>query len=355
MINKLNSITPLLQQDWSLPCEPNAVPTLQNWLEKLSANIQSTDTNTATTIYPNVLTNQIPPTVLLSSSSSSRSPSPSTNDYDLYPKLSWSHTNAESLNISPLLIQKQHYTTSASESSAVHTPPPPPPSHGDYEEEEGDTIKPQFWSPSYIHSYSHDEILEKSPLFKQDTLSPSLAIDFSYNMPPSSSISEKATYFETCLTQSNPVVPSLDSSSNMSFVDKKEIVNLMNVFSSSESIKYKTQDKATTEKEEKVISHSSSSSVASSVIELPSDDEPQMIKYPTIQDDTPALNLYPAACEEEQDESEYCTEEEEETKSPYADLVELVEKLKLTKEEPTVKQRHITLVNELLRATSRVV
>ncbi|KAG2199565.1 hypothetical protein INT47_012165 [Mucor saturninus] len=328
MMDRLDSIAPLLQyNDWSLPCEPEAIPQLQNWLEQLSANIQTEDDN----IYPELLTTTKPVLFqqdLLSS-----------EDYDLYPKL----TNQ---NLCTTSSDKQN---SASESSYVHTPP--------HSSSSPLNLKPQFWSPGYITSPSYitspahvvsgnneassgyipsppanvppplpprptNRSLDDSmfvnyaeftqPEFTQPeytrpefqsieyAYTPSEAIDF--DTPTQYEQVEPNLVFETAKREEEET-PQPVLSTTGTFNQKKELVQMMNLFSSPHSdIVYKKQETITTT--------------------------------------TTAGSVYTTEGEEEE-------EEEEEEKCPYADLVGQIQNMKI--DEDAIRKRHALLVDTLTK------
>lgn len=305
MMDRLDSIAPLLQyNEWSLPCEPEAIPQLQNWLEQLSANIQTEEDS----IYPELLTAK--PVLFQQDLLSSE-------DYDLYPKL----TN-QNVWTSP---DKQH---SASESSYVHTPPPSSSSPLN--------LKPQFWSPGYLASSSSSSPssanvaspgyipspanipppLPPRPTTQDDTMfvnyteftqteyiqpeyTPSDAIDF--DTPTQYEQVEPNLVFETAKKEQElkpvPVLSTTDT-----FNQKKELVQMMNLFSSPlGKVTYK---------------------------------EPESISKTT------AGSVYTT------------DEEEEEEKCPYADLVGQIQNMKI--DEDTIRKRHALLVDNLTKRIAQM-
>lgn len=389
MMNRLNSIAPIMQypqsenNNWSLPCEPEAIPALQNWLEQLSANIQTDDNiysqikqENAMLTTPSFDQNTLltPPTHEKTQCYSPLSEQDQVHlllndDYDLYPKLDTSNmwaSSSASTGLSPSFIPHQ---TSASESSAVHSPLPPPDNFESTTPQSEKSTKPQLWSPGYIHS----------PLYNtqhaKDTLSDS---------PTTTEQTESSMYFKSSLTRSMPVVPSIASSSKSSFDNKKEIMHMINVFSSSDDIKYKpkekempTEDEKQTTFEEKVEDLNQQQEEtpitgtvlpsSNTITELPTTTNEPEIKYPSLNEDDVTSNnneedsadqsLYPRSHIDEESESEYSEEddyeEEEDVESPYANLAELVGQMKVEDEE-TLRKRHKLLIDQLLQAISRV-
>ncbi|KAI8637897.1 hypothetical protein BD408DRAFT_394967 [Parasitella parasitica] len=335
MMDKLNSIGPALRYqhqqniNWTLPCEPEALPALQNWLEQLSANIQTDES-----IYPDIT---------IPSSSTTKEPIDllSTDDYDLYPKFNgpdvWSFSSpiVNSNDISP--ASYQHQSLTPSESSVAHTSTTPIPSA---------TAKAtvatasKFWSPCYIHSpafnasaFSSASATSSSTLSSSPTpcTKPSDAIDFSSpaaNTPKYSN--EPNRIFETSFAEAPSLTPVYDKSSAVSFDKKKELMHMMNVFSSSktsQNYKQENEDQQVDEEEEEDKDQS----------DEPSSDDNH--------DDSASNHSIPFARTIQYDDTE-------ESKSPYADLVGLIKNLQIENEE-TMRKRHAYLVDQLWKAVSR--
>ncbi|KAG1121934.1 hypothetical protein G6F42_011952 [Rhizopus arrhizus] len=350
MMNRLNSIAPALQyqqqQDtnWSLPCEPEAIPALQNWLEQLSANIQ-TDEN----IYPDITISSstqqqqqqqqqlLPTTDFLT-----------TDDYDLYPKLNgtcntWTSPSpnmaATTTSLSPSLYPQNNSATS--ESSAVHTPPT---SANSCRLSNQQQTAPKFWSPGYIHSpaFNVNALSSASATTASSTSSssptsfikPSDAIDFS--SPTHTNYSnEPNKVFETSVTEVSTPTPVYDKASAVSFDNKKELMHMMNVFSSSKAgQKYKSEQEVEQEQEQEGETDEEQSEDTEEEEEEEEEDDDSTDSVPFahhIQD----------------------TDDNEQEKSPYADLVGLIKNLKVEDEE-TIRKRHALLVDQLWKAVSRV-
>lgn len=357
-MERLNSIAPILQyqqeqnsNNWTLPCEPESIPALQHWLEQLSASVQTDES-----IYPEILINSdqqsmkpldisAPPQLL------------TTDDYDLYPKLDdnnvWtsplaSNTNqfpvTPKTNLSPVTFNINQQNTSTSESSAIHTPP-----HD--EEEEGSkppplpprkNINPQFWSPGYVHSpFSVDP---PSSHITEEDCTPSEAINFSSPTVPKSQYSTApapTVVFETSQEQCNPPTPVIDSTSTVSFDDKKELIHMINVFSSAkgkQAYKKPPVQKPSSSSPSPTSSSPTSPSPSSSLIQTPSSAE----SSPTIKKQSVTVKAT---------EVDY-NEEEPEVKSPYADLVGLIRNMKV-EDETTMRKRHVLLIDQLWKAVAR--
>lgn len=354
MMNRLNSIAPALQYqqqqgtDWSLPCEPEAIPALQNWLEQLSANIQ-TDEN----IYPDI--------TVSSASTSAAIPADllSSDDYDLYPKLNatnmWSSPSpSPNMEASNSISPYHHQNSATSQSSAAHTPPPPPLPPRPLKQER--TAAPKYWSPGYIHSpafnvnaFSSASATSCSTLSSSPTsfIKPSDPIDFS--SPPTTSspnyTNEPNKIFETSVTEASSLTPVYDKASAFSFDNKKELMHMMNVFSSPKSEqKYKQQDQ---EKEEELKQENEE------IKQNQDDEEQDEDEYDSEEYDDDASehsnDSIPFAHHSIQDDDD----NDEEAKSPYADLVGLIKNLHVEDEE-TIRKRHALLVDQLWKAVSRV-
>lgn len=355
-MNRLNSITPALQyqqqQDtsWSLPCEPDAIPALQNWLEQLSANIQ-TDEN----IYPDIMV----------SSSTQQQQQPSmpltdlltTDDYDLYPKFNgagnaWSSPTpnmaaaaaaAATTSLSPSLYPQHNSATS--ESSAVYTPPSSDLRRPSHQQQES---APKFWSPGYIHSpaFNVNAFSSASATTASSTTSsssptcfikPSDAIDFS-SPTHSNHSNEPNKVFETSVTEASILTPVYDKASAVSFDNKKELMHMMNVFSSSKvEQKYKAEQ-ASKQAQQGESDHDQPGSEKDSQEDEDEDEEDD--------DDDDSASPIPFAHHIKDDD-------DEQDKSPYADLVGLIKNLKVEDEE-TIRKRHALLVDQLWKAVSRV-
>ncbi|KAK4514266.1 uncharacterized protein ATC70_001857 [Mucor velutinosus] len=351
MMNRLNSIAPALhyqQQDtnWSLPCEPDAIPALQNWLEQLSANIH-TDEN----IYPDI--------TVSSSTQQPQSSMPSTDllttdDYDLYPKLNstdnaWTSPSPNmaaaataTTSLSPSLYP--HHNSATSESSAVHTPPSSDLRRPSYPQQQ---TAPKFWSPGYIHSpaFNANAFSSASATTASSSTSsssptsfikPSDAIDFS-SPTHSNHSNEPNKVFETSVTEAFTLTPVYDKASAVSFDNKKELMHMMNVFSSSkDDQKYKSEQGSKQEQQEESDQdqHDSEEKGASEQEDGASD----------VDDDSTDSIPFAHHIQDDDDEEE---------KSPYADLVGLIKNLKVEDEE-TIRKRHALLVDQLWKAVSRV-
>ncbi|KAL9546216.1 hypothetical protein MBANPS3_006772 [Mucor bainieri] len=357
MMNRLNSIAPALQyqqqQDtnWSLPCEPDAIPALQNWLEQLSANIQTDEK-----IYPDIT---------VSSSTQQQQQQPSmlptdlltTDDYDLYPKLNntgnaWASPSpnmaaAAMASLSPSLYPQHNSATS--DSSAVHTPPSSDLRRSSYQQQQA---APKFWSPGYIHSpaFNANAFSSASATTGSSSTSsssptslikPSDAIDFS-SPTHSNHSNEPNKVFETSVTEASTLTPIYDKASAVSFDNKKELMHMMNVFSSSKADQtYKPEDTSEQEQQDE-----------------PAQDEPNS-------EDEEDGESEEEDAEEEDDDDDDSTDsipfahhiqdddDDEQMKSPYADLVGLIKNLKVEDEE-TIRKRHALLVDQLWKAVSRV-
>jgi hypothetical protein len=339
MMERLNAIAPVLQyqqeqnSSWTLPCEPESIPALQNWLEQLSASIQ-TDEN----IYPEILStpHQQPKLDI-----STAVPAPellSADDYDLYPKLDDNNVWTSPATSSPQF----HQPTSASESSAIHTPPY-------YEEEESKppplpprNIKAQFWSPGYIHSPTH--IDRPSSYIRKEEHTPSDAINFTVpklRNPPAPTI-----VFQTAVEQSKPPTPVIDPTSTVSFDGKKELMHMMNVFSSSKGKQSYRQSPTKT-------SPSPSSSPLAQTNTCSTETSPTIkkVKIRTKNVTTTANTTTTASAATVVD---YSNEKEEPNiKSPYADLVGLIRNMKV-EDEATMRKRHARLIDQLWKAVARL-
>ncbi|GAN08551.1 hypothetical protein MAM1_0211c08065 [Mucor ambiguus] len=342
MMNRLNSIAPALQyqqqQDtsWSLPCEPDAIPALQNWLEQLSANIQ-TDEN----IYPDITVSSstqqqqqpsMPPTDLLA-----------TGDYDLYPKLSgtgnaWTSPSpntaaAAMASLSPSLYPQHNSATS--ESSAVHTPPSSDLRRSSCQQQQ---TAPKFWSPGYIHSptFNVNAFSSASATTASSSISsssptsyikPSDAIDFSSPTHNNHS-NEPNKVFETSVTEAAALTPVYDKASAVSFDNKKELMHMMNVFSSSkDDQKYKSENASEQEQQ----------------------DEPEQDQHDSEEKEEEDGESEDEEVEDDDDTGSIpfahhiLDDDDEQKKSPYADLVGLIKDLKVEDEE-TIRKRHALLL-----------
>lgn len=359
MMNRLNSIAPALQyqqqQDanWSLPCEPDAIPALQNWLEQLSANIQ-TDEN----IYPDI-------TVSSSTQQQQQQQQPSmpstdlltTDDYDLYPKLNgtgnaWTSSSPNMAttaitSLSPSLYPQHNSATS--ESSAVHTPPPSSSDLHRLSYPQYQQTAPKFWSPGYIHSPAFNAnanafsssspsatTVSSSTSSSSPTafIKPSDAIDFS-SPTYSNHSNEPNKVFETSVTEASTLTPVYDKASAVSFDNKKELMHMMNVFSSSKADQKYKSEHASKQGPQDESEHD---------LEEEDDDEEEDEEENDDDDSTDSIPFAHHIQDDDDDEQE---------KSPYADLVGLIKNLKVEDEE-TIRKRHALLVDQLWKAVSRV-
>lgn len=389
MMERLDSIAPILQygnaatNEWSLPCEPEAIPALQNWLEQLSANIQTTEDN----IYPDILQQKATPAVTMVTSPT---PSPqqqqqdlllSSEDYDLYPKLSdnnvWTSTTFQPHQQE----QPKQHTTSASESSYIHTPPAyeqhysPPNSASTYDYK---NVKAQFWSPSYITSpvipsssstggssniaapppplpprpqQAQAQIKPQPEVVVVDYYTPSDAIDF--DVVRKFDHVQPNLVFETTKMEadSGPVTPVLSNQPTTTFDDKKELVHMMNVFSAPNTdLKYKKKEEPPVvivtkeEEDEKALSNKKKEQVQFIL------SSPVLPRRPSVSSDGSSIIYYNYSDEEEEEEdNDFEEEEEEEVKSPYADLVDMIQNMKVVEDEESIRKRHVLLVDTLYK------
>lgn len=399
MMERLDSIAPILQygnqaNEWSLPCEPEAIPALQNWLEQLSANIQTDDN-----IYPDILQQKATPAVTMVTTPTPSPQQPqqqpqqpqqpqqdallSSEDYDLYPKLSdnnvWTSTTST-------FQPQQHHTTSASESSYINTPPsyeqhyssPSSASTYDYK-----NVKAQFWSPSYITSpvipsssstgatsmttsssvQSSSAAAAPPPLPPRpqqqqqqaqikpevDYYTPSDAIDF--DVVRKFDHVQPNLVFETTKMEadSGPVTPVLSNQST-TFDDKKELVHMMNVFSAPNTdIKYKKKEEPIVivtkeEEEEKPAETLNKKEQVQSILSS----SPTMPRRPSVSSDGSSI-IYYNYSDEEDDEDEDDEFEDEQVKSPYADLVDMIQNMKVVEDEESIRKRHVLLIDTLYK------
>lgn len=332
MMDRLDSIAPILQyanhSNWSLPCEPNAIPALQNWLEQLSASIQTDDN-----IYPNILNSRPSVTEAILTPQDTLL---STEDYDLYPKLSDNHVWTSS-DVSP------HSKQSASESSFANTPPL-------YEQNYSSpasydkNLKAQFWSPGYISTKTSYRNATPPPLPPRplqqpdlDYYTPSDAIDFNQSVKFEQQSVEPNVVFEISKmdVESDTVEPIL-SNYTSTFNDKKELVHMINVFSSSNSLKY--TKKLDLETVESTVTEQREEDIKGKVRNDESRDNDSRDDDDASEDNN--------SDEDEDEDDEYDSFEEEDVKCPYADLVGLVQNMKVEDKE-SIRKRHALLVETL--------
>lgn len=347
-MERLNSIAPVLQYQqeqnangWTLPCEPESIPALQNWLEQLSASIQTDDN-----IYPEILTTTPQQQPMKPLDISAPPQLLSADDYDLYPKLDdnnvWTSPVTSNTSHTP---NQQH--TSASESSVIHTPP-----YYEEEEEVVDSNKPpplpprnikaQFWSPGYIYSPTH--IDRPSSYIRKDEYTPSDAINFT-SVPKLRNPPAPTIVFQTAVEKSKPPTPVIDPTSTVSFDSKKELMHMMNVFSSSKGKQaYKPAKKA---QSASASSSSSSPLTQSSTVSTSSSIEAS----PTIKKQQ--VTIHTKAATTVVDYNNNNDKEEPEVESPYADLVGLIRNMKV-EDEVTLRKRHALLVDQLWNAVARL-
>ena len=367
MMDRLDSIAPILgyagqNTNWSLPCEPEAIPALQNWLEQLSANIQTDDN-----IYPNILQQKStvltspPPTLAV------QPPAPqeqqesllSSEDYDLYPKLDDNNVWTSSQFIQP---KQQHArATSASESSFIHTPPSYEQHYSspggssstfEYHHTTPKNVKAQFWSPGYIASPTipspTNTLVTLNPQVppplpprpqqqvqqpEMDYYTPSDAIDF--DVPRKFEQVQPNLVFETTKmeAEANPATLSHHAST---FDDKKELVHMMNLFSSPNGdIKYKAKHVTPPEKEQVV--EEEPQDIPAVVLSTPS-------KRNSISSQGSSIIYYNYSDEDNEEE-----DDEEESKSPYADLVDMIQEMKVEEDEESSRKRHALLIDTLYK------
>ncbi|KAI9481252.1 MAG: hypothetical protein EXX96DRAFT_607985 [Benjaminiella poitrasii] len=339
MMEKLNSIAPILKQqqqnpNWNLPGEPDAILTLHHWLEQLSADIRTDESN----IYPDILNSTPNNTTTLFEQQQQQDNTPllsSNSNYDLYPKLfveqedqkdkSPSPNTLPQSNIlsysyyqqQPSLSMTTQQNTSASESSAVHTP-------STHEELflgiDKTAIQPQFWSPGYIHSPIFDNLSSSS------TSSPSTAINFNPTKVQPKPISPATSLFEPTQQKTHEnLTPIIDASSApdaLSFEHKKELMHMMNVFSSAKvKPRYKKKE------------NSKITSVTITTSKVPQDDESkeeQKQKAPVSGENASnneSLEHSSSSVHNILSESREVGSEDDDIKSPYAKLVGLIQDL----------------------------
>ncbi|KAI8076411.1 uncharacterized protein B0P05DRAFT_545778 [Gilbertella persicaria] len=329
MMERLNAIAPLIEHDEAshlkLPCELDAIPALQNWLEQLSANILEDNV-----VYPTMLSSI--PSALSTPSFQQQQQSDSTRfmpdeEYNLYPTLSEN-------NLSPLPPHKPYYNstifstsshqpeTSASESSMANTPP----SYEGFRLETPKNMKPQLWSPGYILSpltsipSASQRSFEKRPHY----YTPSQPMDVTHSPQQNPELNTLGPH-----TVSNPKI---EPASTTSFIDKKELVQMMNVFSSSQSdIEYKKKNQSSPKKSPERTPPASPLSTKS----LPS--------VSSFQSNTSDAEFMCPSSN---------TEENKTIQSPYASLVDLVQNMKV-EDEKLAKRRHAMVVNQLWKAISQ--
>ncbi|KAI8335593.1 hypothetical protein BD560DRAFT_493766 [Blakeslea trispora] len=311
IIHRLDAIASLIQQDetvnWALPCEPEAIPTLQNWLEQLSANISKD------TCAGSELSSFLSSTPPYHQPLSQDYPLSTTAQYNLYPKLdednNWLPPSYDITSSIPTRLASSNNNHLGSQ--LPHEMP----------YESCKNIRPQFWSAGYISSPHYQ--LNKTQL-PSDTGGPHQL---------HSSEFQATTGFKVQPTKLHVSPKTQELNSTASFTDKRKLMTLMNVFSSSQSsIQYKKKNKEEDICEEVpsvsplTPSHmvGSPSSVSSSC----SSNSDTEFKYP---------NLY--------------ADESEEYQSPYAGLVESVCKMKVADEE-NLRRRHSVIVDKLRKVIS---
>lgn len=403
MMDRLDSLAPVIQignpnNEWSLPCEPEAIPQLQNWLEQLSANIQI-ENSSNDNIYPDILIQKqqqqlqqeqqaqaaannvmlTPPHQQLTQQQQDHLLS--TEDYDLYPKLD--DNNVWTSSIKP---------QSASESSFIHTPPSyeqhyssptaSSSSYNNYQQEVKKNVKPQFWSPGYItsppimtspplqhqHQLFHNSIStqgssssavavippplpprpahhfttikqeevqqaiqlhqqEEEDVNKIDYYTPSDAIDF--NVTKQFDPVQPNFVFETSKKEDEGSVTPVLSNQPSTFDEKKELMHMMNVFSAPRvTPTYKPKEVVVDE------------TVSLNKEEEESDEEGVVeYQYQDYYDNE-------TDSEEEDYETEGELEEEEDVKSPYADLVGMIQDMNVKDDLDTAKKEDVAIKKE---------
>ncbi|KAI8368393.1 hypothetical protein EDC96DRAFT_607358 [Choanephora cucurbitarum] len=333
MIQRLDAIASLIQQDestsWNLPCEPEAVPALQNWLEQLSADIQVNDSCTNPQSSP-----------LLSTSPYQQSMHHDytlpVEAYSLYPKLnedsSWLSPSHDILSSSPT-----HGYTGISSEDFLNSFSLP---DTEVFHDSCRNIRPQLWSPGYISSPSHQSDSTSLPSY---TNSPSKPMSTSSFPPPSSTQSsysefKPATHFGVQPVKLNALPEYEESNSTSSFTDKRKLITLMNVFSSPKSpVNYKKK----TEEEDR----SNQTALEGTLSTLP------LNHSPIIGSTSSVSSSYSSSSDIESKYPCIYPNESERMSSPYAGLVELVQKLKV-EDEMTLKRRHSLVVDRLWKAIS---
>ncbi|CEG73353.1 Putative pH-response transcription factor pacC/RIM101 [Rhizopus microsporus] len=228
MIDRLNALSSIIEyQDnlnWSLP--PESAQEVQIWLDQLSANIQGQDNN----MYPSVVVTDEPFEEAFSSFISDQH----VIHDSIYPKL-------DDLPTDPYLTFTPEPSITEPKIDSPPSSPKPPPLPPRNKSVDNSGFSAQFWSPGYIYSHQpqQQEEEEEQQQQQQEQL-PSEAIDFTVNTRPSMKVTST---FETQQKTYSSITPKLDSNS---FNDKKELVHMMNVFSSPQDDSSKKKKKQET-------------------------------------------------------------------------------------------------------------
>ncbi|KAG1528013.1 hypothetical protein G6F52_001021 [Rhizopus delemar] len=211
MINRLNEIAPTIDYidnlNWSVPADLGSAQVLQDWLEQISSNIQNNEDSKVamTTDYYNNNDTFIP----------------DQQQDNLYPKLT-------DLPSDPYFALTPN---SFIDLHPVNTERPSTPSQISPSKTE---VSPQFWSPSLINSQQNQSSSSYS-------LSSSDMVDFSSPTSHSDYPTSQTKQELVC-----EVTPTLNSAG--SFNNKKDLIHMMNVFSSPKDIKKPTKTQPKKEK-----------------------------------------------------------------------------------------------------------
>ncbi|CAO3701968.1 unnamed protein product [Rhizopus stolonifer] len=218
IINRLNSIGPTIDYmdnlNWSVPADAESAQVLQDWLEQLSDNVRVED-------------------------------EPTTNDYNtfsslmddsqdtLYPSLEkmaqdpYLSFNYEAQNLSTTPTSFGDFPQLSISSNSPPPPPPPTAATGGVTEQ---TFGSRFWSPSGDVSGE----VTKSPSYKPYScpISPQPSHDRSVytTTTTTTTTTQQQPSFQTNQEIVYKVTPKLNSPDT--FTNKKDIIHMMNVFSS---------------------------------------------------------------------------------------------------------------------------
>ncbi|KAI8980001.1 hypothetical protein BDB01DRAFT_252021 [Pilobolus umbonatus] len=325
MMRRLNTIAPAIQYQapgWILPCQPEAIPALQNWLEQLSADIDTDDN-----IYPDIIGNHnlITPPLLSSDQSHFMF---DTSDYDLYPKLGGMNTwAAPSTLTTPIANSVFMSESDASSPTSIN--------NKGANSQNDINIQAQFWSPGYSSSpVKYDMEMDEPSL--------SNPIEFKMNSRTQYEV-EPNYYFETSQQETEMATPVINSTE--SFENKQYVVSMMNVFSAPNSCRKDSGNSLKSdiiieeEEEETDLTAEEEDTVPEN--EEEEEGEREVISKRTSMTSTSSCSTCRLECPSISTKD--CVE------SPYADLVGLIANMKVESED-TIRKRHIAIINTLWKA-----
>ncbi|KAF7721419.1 hypothetical protein EC973_004706 [Apophysomyces ossiformis] len=219
MMERLDSLAHVIHQsdDWSLPVtEQDDINAMQNWLEQLSANIETGDC-----VYPNILS---PPQTQVYVHAA---PIPDVTIFDpsqaLYPSLDGELDKSEPWTlvsddrVSSVDLSGEYLNVLASPASLSQNMTSQQ-SISSLEDEKSSAIPANFWAPAHSPKIEHI-VLEKH--------APSEPINF-FPARSSPRTLQPTEHFETAKAETTALTPVKET--NLSFQDKKEVLHMLNVF-----------------------------------------------------------------------------------------------------------------------------